>query len=213
MGQAVVLFLSHGSGMHRANLQEYSSFFECNLLKNLPEMKTGVILEKESVDRFKKAVDMLDESIQELRRVAHHMMPESLIRFGLKASLADFCSAIPNADFHYYGNEKRLDSRLEILLYRSVHELVNNAIKHAEAEKIDVQIIQEEDRLSLVVQDNGKGFDPDNDHKGMGIENIRKRVSSYEGEMFISSSLGKGTEIHIEFELKYDEREDKNSNS
>ena len=151
MGQAVVLFRSHGSGMHRANLQEYSSFFECNLLKNLPEMKTGVILEKESVDRFKKAVDMLDESIQELRRVAHHMMPESLIRFGLKASLADFCSAIPNADFHYYGNEKRLDSRLEILLYRSVHELVNNAIKHAEAEKIDVQIIQEEDRLSLVV--------------------------------------------------------------
>ena len=180
---------------------------------NLPEMKTGVILEEESVDRFKKAVDMLDESIQELRRVAHHMMPESLIRFGLKASLADFCNAIPNTSFHYFGNEERLDSRLEILIYRSVHELVSNALKHAEAEKIDVQIIQESDRLSLVVQDNGKGFDPELTLKGMGLDNIRKRVDSHGGEMFISSSPGKGTEIHIEFNLQNNETEDKSSNS
>jgi len=168
---------------------------------NLPQMKTGVILEKESVDRFRKAVDMLDDSIQELRRVAHHMMPESLIRFGLKASLADFCDAIPTAHFHYYGNEERLDSKLEILIYRSVHELVNNALKHADAEKIDVQIIQESDRLSLVVQDNGKGFDSNAVQTGMGLENIRKRVESYGGKMFISSAQGKGTEIHIELEL------------
>ena len=168
---------------------------------NLPEMKTGVILEKESVDRFKKAVDMLDDSIQELRRVAHHMMPESLIRFGLKVSLSDFCDAIPNTDFHYYGNEERLDSKLEILLYRSVHELVNNALKHAEAERIDVQIIQESDRISLVVQDDGKGFDTEAEHDGMGLDNIRKRVESYGGEMFVSSSKGKGTEIHIELDL------------
>lgn len=174
---------------------------------NLPEMKTGVILEKDSVDRFRKAVDMLDESIQELRRVAHHMMPESLIRFGLKSSLSDFCNAIPNTTFHYYGNEHRLDSRLETLLYRSVHELVNNALKHADAEKIDVQIIQETERLSLIVQDDGKGFDPEADHSGMGIENIRKRVESNGGKMFISSSLGKGTEIHIEFDLVKDETE------
>ncbi|MDD4776719.1 MAG: sensor histidine kinase [Fermentimonas sp.] len=169
---------------------------------NLPEMKTGVILEKESVERFRKAVDMLDDSIQELRRVAHHMMPESLIRFGLKASLADFCDAIPNAQFHYYGNEVRLDSKLEILLYRSVHELVNNAIKHANAEKIDVQIIQESDRISLVVQDDGFGFDTEAKRDGMGLDNIRKRVESYDGVMFISSNIGKGTEIHIELDLE-----------
>ena len=165
---------------------------------NLPEMKTGVILEKESVDRFRKAVDMLDSSIQELRRVAHHMMPESLIRFGLKASLADFCDAIPNTHFHYYGNEERLSSKMEILIYRSVHELVNNAHKHSEADKIDVQIIQEWDRLSLVVQDNGKGFDSNTRYAGMGLENIKERVESYGGKMFISSATDKGTEIHIE---------------
>ncbi len=180
---------------------------------NLREMETGVIIEKESVDRFKKAIEMLDESIQELRRVAHHMMPESLIRFGLKTSLTDFCDAIPNTHFHYYGDEKRLDSRLEILLYRSVHELVNNALKHAEADKIDVQIIQESNRISLVVQDNGKGFDTNTDHNGMGINNLQNRVDSYGGNMFISSSLGRGTEIHVEFELAENECEDKGSNS
>lgn len=175
---------------------------------NLPEMKTGVILEKESVDRFRKAVDMLDSSIQELRRVAHHMMPESLIRFGLKASLADFCDAIPNTHFHYYGNEERLSSKMEILIYRSVHELVNNALKHSEADKIDVQIIQEWDRLSLVVQDNGKGFDSNTRYAGMGLENIKERVESYGGKMFISSAIGKGTEIHIE--LKPDNKKNDN---
>ncbi|HMR19985.1 MAG TPA: tetratricopeptide repeat protein, partial [Sphingobacterium sp.] len=63
---------------------------------NLPQVKgEAVVLESIDVARFQKALGMLDDSIQELRRVAHHMMPESLLRYGLKVSLSDFCSAIP----------------------------------------------------------------------------------------------------------------------
>src|SRR3546814_19443441 len=90
---------------------------------NLPEMKSGAVLDTEDMHRFNNAIGMLDDSIRELRRVAHHMMPESLLRYGLKVSLSDFCNAISSVEFHYFVSEQRLDRKLEILIYRSAHEL------------------------------------------------------------------------------------------
>jgi len=90
---------------------------------------------------------------------------------------------------------------LEIMIYRSVHELVNNALKYAEAENINVQIVQQPDRVSLTVQDDGKGFDPTTPVKGTGLNNIRTRAESVGGSMNIFSEPGKGTEINVEFKI------------
>lgn len=169
---------------------------------NLKGIRTGAFIEDEDVSRYGKALSMLDDSIKELRRVAHHMMPESLLRYGLKASLTDFCNDIPSVQFHYFGNDNRLDCPLEILIYRSAHELVNNALRHAEATHINLQLVQEDDRVSLTVQDDGKGFDPDTTPKGMGLDSVNNRVASFDGKMSIYSSPGNGTEINIEFQLK-----------
>ena len=174
---------------------------------NLPQVKESALIEAVDVHRFQKALHMLDDSIQELRRVAHHMMPETLVRYGLKVSLSDFCAAIPQADFHYYGEEIRLEEKTEIMVYRCIHELVNNAIKHAEATHINVQIVQEPDRLSFVVQDDGKGFDQHKVKEGMGLQNIRQRVDAFRGTLDISSS-NQGTEVHIELELKNNKNHD-----
>lgn len=167
---------------------------------NLPQVQGNALLESVDVSRFQKAIGMLDDSIQELRRVAHHMMPETLLRFGLKVSLSDFCAAIPLARFHYFGNEARLPEKMEIMVYRCIHELVNNVLKHAEATQINVQLVQEADRVSFTVQDNGKGFKPDGTSEGMGLQNIRSRVDAFQGKMEIHSSA-QGTEIHIELDL------------
>lgn len=166
---------------------------------NLPPLRSGAVMEGEDVNRFQKALEMLDDSIRELRRVAHHMMPETLVRYGLKASLSDFCDAISIVEFHYFGSENRLPQNLEMLIYRSVHELVNNALKHAEATQISVQLVQDTDRISITVQDDGKGFDQTLSHQGTGLANIRQRVESQQGKMNIYSSE-QGTEIHIELE-------------
>ena len=168
---------------------------------NLPQVTGNALLESVDVSRFQKALGMLDASIQELRRVAHHMMPETLLRFGLKVSLSDFCAAIPIARFHYFGNEARLPDKMEIMLYRCIHELVNNVLKHAQATQINVQFIQEVDRISFTVQDNGKGFNPNTTPEGMGLQNIRSRVDAFQGKMEILSS-DQGTEIHVELDLK-----------
>ncbi|HUH18790.1 sensor histidine kinase [Albibacterium sp.] len=171
---------------------------------NLPQVKGNAVLEAVDVSRFQKALGMLDDSIQELRRVAHHMMPESLLRCGLKVSLSDFCAAIPIVHFHYFGDEARLSDNLEIMVYRCIHELVNNALKHTESTQINVQLVQEDKRISFTVQDNGKGFDQQNVKEGMGLQNIRQRVAAFQGKMEIYSS-GQGTEVHIELKLTKNE--------
>ncbi|MDR1859740.1 MAG: sensor histidine kinase [Bacteroidales bacterium] len=168
---------------------------------NLDEMKRDAPPEQSVKEQFDTAITLLDESIREMRRVAHHLMPDSLSRYGLKTALTDFCRSIPVAVFSYYGDNKRLDSNLEVVIYRIIHEMVNNALKHAHASQIIVQIVHEHDRLSLTVEDNGRGFNPDAATEGMGIRNIRARVASFGGTIDLRTSEGNGTECNVEFEL------------
>ena len=169
---------------------------------NLLEMKKGVMLKFEDVERFDKALGLLDNSVYEMRRVAHHLMPDSLSRFGLRPAVSDFCSNLPSVCFSYYGDESRLDPKLEVMIYRCIHELVNNALKHAKAEKIIVQIMQESNRIAFTVQDDGCGFDHSTVVQGMGLQNIRTRIASYNGVMDIDSRVGQGTEINVELRIE-----------
>lgn len=148
-----------------------------------------------------KACDILEESNNELRRIAHYMMPASLMKLGLKTSLSDFSKAIPGVSFQYQGKDIRLDERLEVTLYRCTYELINNAIKYADATMIDVQLLVDNHFISLSVLDNGKGFDPENITEGSGLENIQTRIAVFNGKMHINSSPESGTEIIIEIEL------------
>ena len=171
----------------------------------LSNMKGNVVLESGSVSQFDKALGMLDCSIRELRRVAHNMMPEALVKFGLKDALCDFCISLDNKEmqinFQCFGIEKRFDQKLEIGLYRIAQELINNAFKHSQATDLMVQLIQEENRVSLTVQDNGKGFHAHilRTSKGAGIANIRSRVESLNGRFDLVSQPNDGTEINVEF--------------
>ena len=115
-------------------------------------------------------------------------------------SLEDFCHAIPGAQFIYLGGEKRLNSHLEVLIYRCAYELVNNAVKYADASVIRVQLMIDDGVMSLTVYDDGIGFDPAAISSGTGFDNIRSRISTYNGRLSIHSSPGNGTEVSIEIE-------------
>ena len=173
---------------------------------NLFDMKQDVIVEADDVIRFNKVMEMLDNSMKELRRVAHNMMPESLSRYGLKVALEDFCRSFPNVSFHFFGEEQRINQKTENTLYRAVFELINNAVKHAQAEQINVQVIQQADRMSITVQDNGKGFDLHETTKGAGLQNVTNRIRSAGGTVEIHSVKEQGTEITMEIDLHYDSK-------
>jgi signal transduction histidine kinase len=168
----------------------------------LGAMLSVVKLNLSDAEHIQNARDLLDRSINELRRIAHHMMPESLLRYGLKVSLEDFSLSVPNMKFHYFGDDSRLDNKMEALIYRCVHELVNNAIKYSGAENINVQLVRDDDRVSLTIQDDGCGFDSEIPTKGTGLKNLRNRVTTYNGTLNIYSSPGKGTEVYVDIPLK-----------
>ncbi len=170
---------------------------------NMSELKNGAILELPALESINLVMKLLDESVQELRRVAHHLMPESLSRYGLKVALSDFCKSIGKVEFAWFGDETRLERQLEIVFYRIVHELVNNALKHSGATHILVHVVQNPDRIALTVEDNGCGFDVDATTAGMGLHNIRTRVDALGGsiEIYSGKEMGEGTEVHVEFKI------------
>ncbi len=168
-------------------------------------MKGNAIITREAIDMYEHALSLLDTSIKELRHVAHNLIPEILFRSGLKQALSDFCEGAVleglKVNFAFFGVEKRYDEKHEIAAYHIVQELVINAIKHSEATEIAVQLVSEEGRLSITVQDNGKGMDLKTQKlsKGKGLANIRSKVVSFGGHFDLSSEHGKGTEAIIEF--------------
>jgi signal transduction histidine kinase len=153
--------------------------------------------------KLNEALRILDESIREMRRVAHNLMPESLSRYGLKTALSDFLNTIPATNFAFYGDcSVRLDSRLEVMIYRVIHELVNNALKHSSATHIYVQIVQETSRINFTVSDNGAGFDAEQQYSGSGLANIRARIASFGGNIEFHSEKNKGTEVICELKIE-----------
>jgi signal transduction histidine kinase len=128
-------------------------------------------------------------------------MPDTLSRFGLKTAISEFCRSIPYAKFVWYGDDDRLDAKLELIVYRITYELVNNAMKHSGASHILVQIVRDPARISLTVQDDGCGFNVQETAEGMGLSNIRTHIASYNGLIDIGSAAGEGTEINVEFQI------------
>jgi len=171
----------------------------------LGAMKGNLILSEEMGKTFNNALYKLDESISEMRRVAHNMMPEALMKLGLQQALQDYCDSLSesqpfalNCEFH--GLEKRMEPATEIVVYRIVQELLNNTVKHSGATTILAQVIRNDNSLSITVEDNGKGFNTDvaTIDRGMGLKNIQSRVDYLKGQIDIKSAEGKGTSVHID---------------
>jgi two-component system, NarL family, sensor kinase len=93
-----------------------------------------------------------------------------------------------------------MPSSTEIVVYRIVQELLNNAVKHSGATTILAQVIRQGDNLSITVEDNGKGFDISQTDitRGAGLANVKARVDYLKGKMDLKSTPGKGTSVHID---------------
>ncbi|AHF17133.1 tetratricopeptide repeat-containing sensor histidine kinase [Niabella soli] len=175
---------------------------------SLSTMKGNVFLSEKNAMAVERVLEQLDQSITELRRVSHNMMPESLIKFGLGETIENYCAQINQNGplrirFQSYGLEQRLDESSEIIIYRILQELLNNILKHAGAREVLVQLIREAKRFDLTVEDDGKGFilDAAMAGNGAGLSNIRSRAAYLGGKLDIHTAPGQGTSIHIEIPL------------
>jgi signal transduction histidine kinase len=172
---------------------------------SLAGMRGNVYLSEQSTRSLGNVISQLDHSISELRRVSHNMMPEALIRYGLREALENYCANINvsggiRVQLQTYGMEQRLEQSTEIVLYRIVQELLNNVIRHARAGQVLVQLIRKQDRFSLTVEDDGIGFDNTDTNflTGAGIANVRARAEYLGGTVDIHSAPGQGTSVNVE---------------
>lgn len=172
---------------------------------SMSNMKGNVFLSEQNAQSFENVISQLDQSIAELRRVSHNMMPEALIKFGLKEALENYCENINisgkiNVQLQTYGMEKRMEQSTEIIIYRMIQELLNNVIKYADAKNVLIQLVREEDHFNLTVEDDGKGFDTKEieNKTGAGLANIKARAEYLNGNVDIVSKKGEGTSVNIE---------------
>ncbi|MGZ3899769.1 MAG: tetratricopeptide repeat-containing sensor histidine kinase [Bacteroidia bacterium] len=159
---------------------------------------------------FKNVLDLMDESVKEVRQVSHSMMPNTLLKTGLASALREFINRISGAgglkiNLGIIGLNERLDQMTEQILFRVLQEIVNNIIKHSGATEVTIQLIRAEEELTLMIEDNGVGFNAAEKLKdesgGIGLKNIKSRIEFLNGHINFDSFPGKGTTISIEVPL------------
>jgi two-component system NarL family sensor kinase len=170
---------------------------------NVSQLSSGSIPPPE-VQKVERIIAQLDEATRELRQIAHNMMPETLLKFGLETALKDLCEGMQHRGayivFQAHDLRQDIPQSEQIMVYRLVQELVNNALKHAGAGKILVQCLQRGQEMFITVEDDGRGFDISalTGKGNMGLTNIRTRVDYLKGKLDIQSTPGVGTTVNIE---------------
>lgn len=173
----------------------------------LASLRIRMPAEQTQADEKQSLAKHVDEICTELRRIAHNMMPEVLLRFGLVAAIEDLAQKINSGGrLHVVVQQVGMegaelgDEKFELPVYRIVQELLSNALKHANAREILVQFYKEEKRLSIVVEDDGDGFEVAN-MEGMGMKSLQSRVQYLNGTLTLDSQPQNGTSAIVELPL------------
>lgn len=159
---------------------------------------------------FQQVIAMLNETGSDIRKTAHNLMPDSLIRQGLVDATRHFCEQIhtnANIEFQAYGDFEDLSGTISLLVYRIIQELLNNIIKHANASQAIILLYRDGNKLQLTVEDNGIGMKPKKEaESGMGLSSLETKIRSVNGVFTIESIEGKGTTVYIELNLENEKK-------
>jgi signal transduction histidine kinase len=163
---------------------------------------------KEQAERLAQQVrEAIDETISHVRRISRELVPTTLERFGLAAAIQEFAAKSNlqhglKITFDCHGDEDlRFEPRAELMLYRVVQELINNALKHSKGRNVHIQIELPPRKFCLVVEDDGQGFDFADvrlrPSPGLGLDSIEGRLRIINGKMDYQTSLNKGCRVVI----------------
>lgn len=158
--------------------------------------------------RRKELVDLINETIAEVKRISYNVMPGALVDFGLEAALKGLCDNTTKYsklkfDFQYVRESQtslKPGFDVTVAVFRIVQEGINNILKHASAQNVELHIIDKEEEIYVLLKDDGKGFEEKTlSHAGMGLRSMRERAKLLGGNVDIHSEPGGGTavEAHI----------------
>lgn len=153
-----------------------------------------------------KTKDLLDETITNVRRISRDLVPTTLERFGFLAALEELTHKISDTELSVSlecpDSLKNLPMPMALMLYRVTQELVNNAIKHAQAHHISIHILCADQMMRLIVADDGIGFNYDaileDRHAGLGLRNIESRLNVLGGHVTFDTAPGRSTTVTVQ---------------
>ncbi|MFS8631047.1 MAG: sensor histidine kinase, partial [Bacillales bacterium] len=158
-----------------------------------------------ALEEIRSLKKMVRDALYEVRRIIYDLRPMALDDLGLSPTLRKYLRTIEDyyrtatITYQFFGKEQRLDSKTEVSLFRLVQEAVQNALKHAEANEITVKVEMKNNLCTIIVRDDGKGFDVNQKkEKSFGIMGMRERVELLNGTLSIKSTIGAGTVVTIQ---------------
>lgn len=172
---------------------------------NAIKMNINVIVEDEQ--RSRDLFRLIDEAVMETVRISENLLPAKLRDFDLPTCLKSLCNQLRNScpaqiNFEVLGKPLDLRQSQKVNFYRIAQEAINNAIKHAKAKQITVQLSYEDERIQLVVEDDGCGMTnkEQNGFKSMrhGLGNMRDRAEIMGGKLIVESDANRGTLVIVE---------------
>jgi signal transduction histidine kinase len=156
---------------------------------------------------YHEVMDLLGEMGDEIRKTAHNLMPEVLMKQSLPDAVRSFCNYVQQdgglqIDFQCYGAFENISQEFKLNIYRILQELIKNITQHARADNALVQMQIHEQLLTITVEDDGIGFNSGEVKNGLGLHNLQTRILSLDGHYTFESEAGKGTSVYIEFDLR-----------
>jgi signal transduction histidine kinase len=156
----------------------------------------------------KSSEQFITEAIQDVRQLLLNLSPTVLEEFGYTTAVEGLVNKINETHLIkftlvVFGMNNRLQKDYELALYRITQELINNVLKHAEAKNVSLQIGQRDNKIILMMEDDGKGFDVNAHKNGFGLHNLDARTKLMHGFMTIDSQPGKGTSVLIEIPYNF----------
>lgn len=160
--------------------------------------------EKNKSEIETKLRSAIGDAIKDVSRISHNISPQILENFGLITALENFIRPIRESnkvlfDFDHCEME-RLNHKDELIIYRTITELINNTLKHSGASQISLKLMRSDNELQIEYEDDGKGFDVRKKLLGtigMGLSNIQSRISSLNGKIELESSPSNGMKVSI----------------
>lgn len=168
-------------------------------------LSTSVTKSGENSEQIGQIKNMLDDTIDSVRRLSRDLLPSTLEKFGLSYAIREMCeqySTVSGLPIQFHEKEKTvsIEKSSEVMIFRIIQELINNAMKHASATQIQV-VLNWSNTLRISVTDDGIGFVPETTKSGLGLFNMQNRAKLVGGVLNFEKDISKGTNATLTIPL------------
>lgn len=171
-----------------------------------------ILKKKQDTDTIQKCLPFIDDiqSIEkEIRQISHdlnqNLFDDNVTFISIVENLFTMIKSHSNIDFNLLVDERidwdLINNNIKINIFRIIQEALQNIDKYAQASKVNLNMFKKENEITITITDNGIGFKPDISKKGIGLNNMKKRMDEINGKFFLETNINEGTKISLIFQI------------